>query len=258
MSMNIRILGAHNCESLDTRMASLLIDEVLAIDAGGLTSSLSQEAQARLKAVLITHHHYDHVRDIPALAMNFSLQRATINIYATPPVRETIVANLLNGKLYPKFQERPPEKPAINFIAVEPYRPELVAGYDIRAVPVSHVDSSVGYQVTSPDGKAVFYTADTGPGLSGCWEHISPQLLIIDVSVPNRYEEYARESKHLTPALLKQELISFRKLRGYLPRVVTVHMNPSLEKEIAVEIVAVAEALSNPVTLAHEGMQLHL
>ena len=63
--MNIRILGAHNVESRTTRCISLLIDNTVAIDAGGLTSGLSISAQQRLKALLLTHQHYDHIRDIP-------------------------------------------------------------------------------------------------------------------------------------------------------------------------------------------------
>jgi len=70
--MKIRFLGAHNYETKDTRLVSLLIDDVLAIDVGGLSSSLSFEEQCKIKAVLLTHQHYDHVRDIPTLAMNLS------------------------------------------------------------------------------------------------------------------------------------------------------------------------------------------
>ncbi len=42
--MNIRVLGAHNTESRTTRYMSLLVDGILALDAGGLTSSLSFNA----------------------------------------------------------------------------------------------------------------------------------------------------------------------------------------------------------------------
>jgi ribonuclease BN (tRNA processing enzyme) len=104
----------------------------------------------------------------------------------------------------------------------------------------------------------VFYTGDTGPGLADCWQYISPRLLITDVTAPDRYEQFARESGHLTPSLLKQELISFRELKGYLPQVVLVHMNPRQEKEIEAEIAPVAKALDNSITLAYEGMQLTL
>ena len=70
--MKIHILGAHNCESKDTKLTSLVIDGRLVLDAGGLTSGLSLSDQEQLKAVLLTHQHYDHVRDIMALAMNFA------------------------------------------------------------------------------------------------------------------------------------------------------------------------------------------
>ena len=62
--MNIRFLGAHNSESKDVRPACLLIDNILAIDAGGLTSSLTFSEQLAIEALLVTHHHYDHIKDI--------------------------------------------------------------------------------------------------------------------------------------------------------------------------------------------------
>lgn len=256
--MNIRVLGAHRCESRDSGFISLLVDEVLAIDAGSLTSSLSFRAQRKLKAVLITHQHYDHVRDVPAIAMSFFLLGATINIYSTQNVCDALTTYLLNGKLYPKFQESPAANPTVKLKVIEPLEPEQIAGYSVLAVPVKHGTATVGYQVTSADGGVVFYTGDTGPGLAGCWEYVSPQLLIIEVSAPNRYEEFARESGHLTPSLLQQELIGFRELKGYLPQVVVVHMDPGLETEIAAEIAVVAETLNNSINLAYKGMRLHL
>jgi len=256
--VDIQVLGAHNCESQNTKCISLLIDDTLVIDAGCLTSSLSLEAQQKIKAVLITHQHYDHIRDIPTIAMNFFLRDTTINIYSTLAVYNALSTYLLNGKLYPKFLELPEKNPTIKFTMIEPYRVEQVEGYSVLAVPVNHTGPTVGYQVTSPEGKSVFYTADTGPGLADCWQHISPHLLITEVTVPNRYEDFAREAGHLTPNLLKQELISFRELKGYLPPAVVVHMNPRLEKEIEAEIATVAAALNTGVNLAYEGMQLHL
>ena len=256
--MDIQILGAHNCESRNSRFVCLLVDEVLAIDAGCLTSSLSFLAQQKLKAILITHQHYDHVRDVPAIAMNFFLQGTTIDIYSTLAVYNALSTHLLNGELYPKFLEKPEKNPTIKFTIIEPGRLEQIEGYSILPVPVNHRIPVVGYQVTSPEGKSVFYTADTGPDLADCWRHILPDLLITEVTASNRYEEFARESGHLTPSLLEQELISFRELKGYLPQVVAVHMSPGLESEIEGEIVAVAASLNNSISLAYEGMQLHL
>ncbi len=256
--MNIRILGAHNCESQDSRFASVLIDDVLAIDAGGLTSSLSFTAQQRLKAILLTHQHYDHIRDIPAIAMNLFLQGAAISVYSTQIACNALASHLLDGTLYPKFQEKPKTNPTVKLAVIEPCKLEQIEGYNVLAVPVNHGDGAVGYQITSPHGEAVFYTGDTGAGLAGCWERVSPQLLVIDVTVPDRYEEYAIQSRHLTPGLLRRELTSFSALKGYLPGIIAVHMNPGLEREIGAEIAGVAKALDISIRLAYEGMQLYL
>ncbi len=256
--MNIRLLGAHNCESRDSRLACLLIDDTLAIDAGGLTSSLSLPAQLKLKAILLTHQHYDHIKDIPVVAMTFYLSGATIDIYSTSPVHDALTTYLLDGRLYPGFLQQPPENPTIRFTTVEPNRATRVEGYSVLPVPVNHSAPSVGYQITSPDGRTVFYTGDTGTGLNECWEQVSPQLLIIEATAPNRFEEWALEARHLTPSLLKQELTTFQKVKGYLPRVVTVHMNPLLEEEIRAETEDVARTLNAEITPGYEGMEIHL
>jgi len=256
--MNIRILGAHNVESRRTRCVSLLVDDILAVDAGGLTSGLSVLEQNRLKTVLLTHQHYDHIRDIPTLALNFSTNGNGIDVYATHSTCKAIVTHLLNGTLYPKFQEATEAKPAIHFKFIEPYKSRKIKAYEIIAVPVKHADSTVGYQISDGAGKTMFYTADTGPGLSDCWPYVSPQLLIVDVTVPNRLEEFARKTGHLTPALLHAEMASFRDLKGYLPEVVAVHMNPAMEREIREELGVIAGALGSEITLAREGMRLQL
>jgi ribonuclease BN (tRNA processing enzyme) len=256
--MKIRFLGAHNCETKNTKLVSLLVDDVLAIDAGGLTASLSLEAQYKIKAVLLTHQHYDHVRDIPMLAMNLFLGGANTTIYSIPEVFEVLVKNLMDEVIYPDFRQRPPDKPAISFSVIEPHQAQTISGYNVLAVPVKHGVPTVGYQLASADGKIMFYTGDTGPGLAECWERVSPQLLIIEVTASNKFTEWAVDGGHLTPSLLQRELADFRKLKGYLPRVIIVHMNPQLEKDIAAEAAAVAKALGASVTLAREGMEISL
>jgi len=256
--MEIRVLGAHNCESESTRLTSLLIDSSLAIDAGGITSSLSFSAQQKLKAILLTHQHYDHIRDIPALAMNFALRGKAINIYSTQPVYEVLSSYLLDGMLYPKFLEMPSQNPTVRFVELKINKIEHIENYAVLAVRVNHSVPTAGYQITSQDGKAVFYTGDTGPGLEECWQRVSPQLLITEVTFPDRYEEFIAQSGHFTPKLLKEELLTFLKIKGYLPKVIGVHMDPGLEQEISSEVASIAKKLNASIELAYEGMKLRL
>ena len=257
--MKVRFLGAHNCESDTARLLSILIDDVLALDAGGLTSSLSFTAQQRLRALLITHQHYDHIRDLPILAMNLYLHKKDIRVYATAEVYKTISEHLFTNHVYRNFLDWPDDDPTIKFTVIEPMQSLRIDGYSILAVPVNHSVPTIGLQVTGADGKSLFYSSDTGPGLLDCWLQLSsPQLLIMEATASNRYEDFGRESKHLTPSLLKAELQSFREVKGYLPRVLLVHMNPAQEKEIEAEAAEVAEELGCSIMLAYEGMEIEL
>jgi len=255
--MDIRILGAHNCESDSARLSSLLIDDRLVLDAGGLTSGLSIPAQLDIKALLLTHQHYDHIRDVLAMAMNFYLNNAVLNIYSTKSVLDTLVY-LFDGKIYPDFLKMPEDEPTINFTLIEPYGNLRIDAFDVLAVPVNHSVPSVGYQVTSPDSKAMFFTGDAGPGLGACWQQVSPQLIVIECTASNRFAEFAGKAGHFTPELIKDELVSFKETKGYLPRVVTVHMSPGLEDEIKQEIAEVNEELGISILPGYEGMELQL
>lgn len=254
--MNIRILGAHNCESKKTRCVCILIDDILALDAGGLTSALSVSEQKKLRSVLLTHQHYDHIRDIPMIAFNMHQWLGNIQVYCTSEVRDIIENKLLDGNLYPKFQEMPVTKPTVNFKSFNLYETENIEGYNVIAIPVKHDVPTVGYQVSDSKGRAIFYSADTGPDLANCWPHICPHLLLIDVTKPNSQRMFALSTGHLTPNLLYEELARFQELKGYLPQVVIIHMDPMLEQTIADEVSIVAKRLDISITVAKEGMQL--
>ena len=258
--MKIQILGAHLAEQKGARLTSLLIDGVLVVDAGGLTSALSLPEQKKIKTVLLTHHHFDHTRDLVTLAANGSYywQRQLV-VYALRYTLDIVTTCLLDGKIYADFLKYPSEeKPTLILEAIEPYSRKTIAGYDILAVPVKHSVPAVGYQITSSAGKSLFYTGDTTVGISDCWQHISPQLLITEVAGPNKYEDWLKKAGHFCARFLKEELMQFRQLKGYLPRVIVIHIGNPFEQEIKEEVAQVAQELEADISLGHEDMKITL
>ena len=181
--MELRVLGAHNAESKTTRLESHLIDKVLVLDAGGLTRSLSFEEQSGIGAVILSHRHFDHVRDLLPLGIGLLNSGKTVDIYAIEDTVKFVSEKLLDGTLYPNFLEFPsPETPVFRMHAVEFFKEFDVLGYKAMAVPVPHAVPAAGFLITSGDTQ-LFYTGDTGKGLSDAWPTFhptfcSPRLLL--------------------------------------------------------------------------------
>lgn len=257
--MEVRILGAHSIEVKDMRMTSLLIDGVLAIDAGSLTSSLSLTEQQRIKAILLTHQHFDHTRDLVTFGANGAMFSSPVRVHALGQALDVITSCLLDGRMYVDFSKWPSEEaPFLQTEIITPYEKKMVEDYEILAIPVKHAAPAVGYQVVSQEGKSMFYTGDTGPGFSASWEHISPQLLITEVSGLNKHEDLLRRVGHLSAKLLKEELVRIRQVKEYLPRVIAVHISPHYEGDIRREIDEIAEEMGITIEVGYEGMMISL
>jgi ribonuclease BN (tRNA processing enzyme) len=256
--MIIKFLGTHNAESKNTRLVSFLIDDVLAVDAGSLVSELTFPEQAKIKAILLSHGHYDHIRAVPAFAFNNSDR--TTKVIGTPKTLEILSSHLIDGVVYPQFTSEASflQKATIKLVPLESLQRQSIEGYEVMAVPVRHPLDGVGFEITSGDGKTLFYTGDTGPGLSSIWGNISPQLIITDVTWPNSLANAAKDAGHLCPKMLEKELAEFRRLKGYFPRVVIIHLSPQHEPEIEREVREVAKLLGTSIDIAHEGAELIL
>ena len=254
----MRVLGAHNQESRTTRLVSLLVDGVLALDAGALTSTLSLPEQRRIEALLLTHRHYDHLRDLPVLALNTLDCGATLPVYAPDDAILYLQDRFMDGALYPAFTRRPtPEAPRLQLRTAWPLVEGRVAGYRVLPVSVPHRVPALGYQVESPDGRRLFYSGDATAGLSRVWKALDPNLMALDVTWPNRMEERAM-GRHLTPSLLQRELEAYLAQKGALPPILAVHLNPEWEADIRRELAEVSSALQAEITPAEEGMVLEV
>jgi ribonuclease BN (tRNA processing enzyme) len=240
--VQIRVLGAYGGSTPDHRQTSFLIDDSVALDAGALTDSLTLVEQARVRAILVTHSHMDHVASLPFLVENvFGRAEGPIEIVAPVEVVNSLQTHLFNNDLWPDFTRIPNHLlPTVSFRVVEVGSPFRVNGLTVTAVPVHHVVPTTGYLVGDA-GSTVVFSGDTGP-TNGIWEaaHRAANLkaIFVECSFPDSMRKIAEISKHFTPASLVEEMAKFpAEVPVYL-----YHMKPPTLAALVKEV----EALGDP------------
>jgi ribonuclease BN (tRNA processing enzyme) len=259
--VHLQILGGHQVESAEGRATAFLVDGTIAIDAGGLTGGLTIDEQDQVETILLTHQHFDHIRDLPffgLLALDASRQ---IDVHCSQLVYDVLLQTVLNSAIWLNlFEPVPGGLPAaFRHHPVELGVPFTVKQYQVLPVENRHHPVPVvAYQLTSPEGRRLLYTGDTGPGIRDIWALVEPDVMVTEVTKPNAGEAIARLAGHLTPALLEAELVAFRDQKGYLPRVVVCHVNQRGQVEVEREVAEVARRLQATIEIAREGMRIHL
>ncbi len=254
--MRVHLLGAHQGESREYRFISFVVDDRLAIDAGGLTSSLSLDEQYALEAVLITHRHFDHIKDLPMLAHNLWEIRS-MQVYCIADTLSALRTHVFDGLVWPNVEEAGEGFYPVTFHTVEPEKWFKVLDYNVYAIPMPHTVPAVGYCIEG-DGKRVFYTADTRGNGDPHWAHLRPDLLLIETTMSSEFDEHASQFGHMTPVALGRELKGFYAKEGYYPRIVCVHLNPRHEQRIREELTILARELGADISAGREGMVIEL
>jgi ribonuclease BN (tRNA processing enzyme) len=236
--MRIRVLGSSGAELPGHRPPSFLLNGRILFDAGSLTNVLPAKDLLRIEHIFITHTHLDHIMGIPFLAdhLMFSERRHKVSIIAIPAVIEAIRKNLLDGSIWPDFTAIPDTHEAIlELKELEPGQSMKIGLCTITPYRVNHPVPASGYLVEDQRERRFFYTGDTGPS-NATWKEIGEKqihCLIIDVSFPSHMEEIAIKTGHLTPRLLKEELL---KMKRSPKRVYVIHIKSQYFKLVKKEL----------------------
>lgn len=241
--MELRVIGCHGGETIKHRTSAFVLDETLAIDAGSLTSGLTLTDQAKLEAVVVSHAHLDHIRDLATISDNrCQVGAPPLTIAGT---RETILAlraHFFNNLLWPDFSVIPAGGgPTIRYLELEPEVPIALGRHTVTPVLVSHTIESAGFIIDSPEG-SLAYSGDTGP-TDRLWELLNAKAdlraLLMEVSFPNREQRLATVSGHHTPQTLGEELNKYRSPKD-LPTML-YHIKPVFQAEVERECAALRD-----------------
>jgi cAMP phosphodiesterase len=236
--MKIEVLGCSAIEMPKSNLTSFLIDGKILLDAGTIGSTLEERAQWKIKHVLITHAHLDHVKDLPFFADNMSMHniKHPVTVLSIPEVVHAIQHNLFNNIIWPDFTKIPnPLNPIIKFKTIKTEKVLKLDGYKITAYEVNHTVPAIAFLVEDKREKRLLYLGDAGQS-DTIWNSFYKQKihgLIIEVSLPDRLTNFAQQTGHLTPKLLVLEL---RKLRKLPERIFISHCKPKYKKRIKEEL----------------------
>jgi 3',5'-cyclic-nucleotide phosphodiesterase len=236
--MDLRVIGCHGGETPKHRTSAFVVDDVLAIDAGSLTSGMEVKAQLALKAVLVSHAHLDHIRDLATIADNRAQNRCPpLVIAGTKQTIDILRKHFFNGLLWPDFTKiLSAREPTIKYVVLKPEVKTKIAGYTVRAILVSHTIECCAFVVECDDG-AIAYSGDTGP-TRRLWEVLNevPDLraMLMEVSFPDSEQRIATASAHHTPQTLDKELRKYKNVKN-LPMLL-YHIKPVFQAKVEREV----------------------
>ena len=217
-------------------MSCYLFNDTVALDACSLTHALTLDEQLRVRHVIITHSHLDHVTAIPLLADTLfeRLVANPINVYAQQQTVDALRRYIFNGQIWPDFTVLPNETDAVlrlNTMAAGDVAE--IDGRVIDMITVKHAVPGAAYRVES-NGRSFAFSGDTTSNDS-LWSalnnHDSLDLLFIEAAYANRDIELARLASHYCPALLAMDL---HKLKHH-PVLCVSHLKPGEEDVIMEE-----------------------
>ena len=236
---SIKVLGAFGTKAKGHGTSSFLLNSKNVIDAGNLLNGLEQKA-AEIEYIWITHSHLDHINDIAFIIDNYYTSfEKSVTLCGLPQTLNAIKKHFLNDIIWPDFSKIDLVNKSGKCIVYK----EIQCGVtyvlspteSIEAIETDHTVASCGY-IYRQENRSILLTADTYE-TKNIIERINKDTaittLICECSFPSHFDKLAKESKHLTPKLLKNGL---DKLQRDDVNIYVNHLKPSYLEEITKEL----------------------
>lgn len=263
--MKVRVLGCHGSDQVVRESGGVrgcctcgfLVNESLLLEAGTIGRKLDLDEQRRIRVVLLTHSHFDHIQGLPTLADNLvGHDSAPVLLVGLPETLRGLRDHVFNETMYPDFFCLPdPARPVFRAETLVPGHAWPCEGFNVLGVSVNHTVPAVGYLLSDPTG-TLLYSGDTHD-TDELWQRAAtmPSLkaVFVETSYPDAMADLARASKHLTPSLLGAQL---RKLGRPDVAVYVYHVKPRFRDRIRAEVAQLE--LGQRITFLEEDQVVHL
>lgn len=256
LEIAVTILGSGTCvPSLERSACSVLMqikDRQLLFDSGPGTMRRLLEAGPTIFEIdflFYSHLHPDHSGELVTFlfankyANGFQRQRPLTIVAATG--FKTFFNHLKTA--YGAWIELAPE--LFNIIELDNKGPDAwhFDDFAVASRPVEHIDSSIAYRITSPDGRSVVYSGDTDVSENLVALAQDADLLICESALPDDL----KVTGHLTPSLAGEIAT-----RAKVGKLVLTHFYPQCDLvDIKQEC---RQTYNGPLVLAEDLMKIEL
>ena len=223
--------------TVEQRLSCFLIDDRVCIDAGSIALALSDEQRSRVRDVIVTHPHIDHIATLPIFVDDlFASLEEPVRVHATEAVIELLKRDIFNGTVYPPFHEFSNSRThVLEYVPFRTGEEFTVAHLRVKAAVVKHIVPTSGLVFT--DGRThIAFSSDTAE-TEEFWLMVNelPRLdaLLVETSFPDSLSRLAEISGHLTPESLRRELA---KLSHTEVDILAMHLKPAYRDTLIKEL----------------------
>lgn len=257
LQKDIRFLGTSGSKKEGHGSSCVQVANNIVIDAGNIICGLKDEAK-HIEHIFLTHSHLDHISDIAFLVDTYLLDREIpLKIYGLKDTLDALNEHVFNWDIWPDFKEISlvkSEHKSIEFIELELGKEYKYKDVTLKPIALNHTVPTCGY-VIKKENFSTIYATDTYISET-IWDEVNSDLkidsVVIDVSFPSNMEELAKQSKHLTPTLLKEELT---KLKRDDVSIYVTHIKPNYKLEVEKEL-EILQVLKNDGRVIKDGEYL--
>jgi cAMP phosphodiesterase len=217
-------------------LASLIVNDHIAIDAGSLAMAAGDKLRQSVRDVVLTHAHLDHIAGLPLFIDDlFAQLTAPVRVYALQEVINILERDIFNWSIFPRFSELDTGNgPPIEYCPVEIGTEFQISNLKFNAFPSDHLVPSSGFLI-SDDDSTVAISGDTA-GLETLAGSLSGRnnlkAILVECAFPNELEEIARRSHHMTPMILADQL---ERLNPPCP-VFVINIKPNYREKVVREL----------------------
>lgn len=236
--MRVKVLGCSGGIGGTLRTTSLLIDDDVLVDAGTGVGDLSIAELRRIRHVVLTHSHLDHVACLPLLMDTvFDSLDEPVTIHGRVETLDALKSHVFNWVIWPDFSVLPnARKPSMRYRTLQPGTPLTLGARRFHMVEVNHTVPAAGYLIEA-GGSVLAFSGDTAVN-DGFWTAVNARprvdALIVETAFANANRELAWLARHYCPDTLAEDLGKLR----HDPDIFITHLKPGAEDEIMGEVEA--------------------